>query len=48
MEGASAEQLEIARGRVKVCSEMIARLEHRWEQLPLIEVQHPQRHSTIG
>ena len=46
--GRRREQLEIARGRAKVCSEMIARLEYRWEQLPLIEVQHPQRHSTMA
>ena len=46
--GRLAEQLEIARGRAKVCSEMIARLEYRWEQLPLIEVQHPQSHSTMA
>ena len=46
--GRLAEQLEIARGRAKVCSEMIARLEYRWEQLPLIEVQHPQSRSTMA
>ena len=46
--GKRRKQLEIARGRVEVCAEMIARVEYRWEQLPLIEVQHPQSRSAMA
>ena len=46
--GKRREQLEIARGRVEVCAEMIARVKYRWEQLPLIEVQHPQSRSAMA
>ena len=41
-------ELESAVGRVEVCVEMIARVEYSWEQLPLIEVQHPESRRTMA